>query len=142
MMTRTNGQWLVVVWLAAGCAQRDLSLVGQWDAFTETERDAVLDLRQDGSAEFQTEVWIAGERDNAQTTRLSGRWSAEDDVVIVEYPDGEARYRLSSKSTVDQTTEVPCRRLDPMDGFDLAGTDTLWNPPLTPLVAGVCLGND
>ena len=44
--------------------------------------------------------------------------------------------------TMDQSSEFPCRSLDPIDGFDLAGTDTLWNPPLTTLVASGCLADD
>ena len=141
-MDRKRLVLLVAILPATSCAQRDLSFAGGWESFTETHRAAFLDLRPDGTAEFQTQTWIAGERDNAQTTRLSGRWATRDDVVIVEYPEGEARYRLSSESTTDQTTEFPCHSLVPIEGFYLAGTDTLWNPPLTPSVAGSCLGEN
>lgn len=138
---RKNLLPLAMVLSAMGCAQRDLSLVGQWEAFTETHRDVSLELRQDGSAEFQVQTWIAGERQNAQTTRLAGRWSTKEDVVIVAFAEGEAQYRYSVESSGDPTIDFLCRGLTPIEGFDLVGTDKLWNPEITLAVAEACLSD-
>ena len=121
---------LAFVLLVVGCAQRDYSLVGKWEAFTETHRDASLELRKNGSAEFRMLTWVEGKRNRSEPTVLAGRWATKDDVVIVKLSEGEAQYRYSPNTRFPGEIEPLYRGLTPIAGHELVGHDILFNPPL------------
>ncbi len=122
---------LASVLFAVGCAQAqpDPALVGTWEAFTETHRRAVLDLRQDGSAAFLLIICCEGQPEEADSTMLTGHWTSKDAVVTVEFPEGVAQYRYAAQTKFDPTTEALFRGLTPIAGHEWVGHNKVWNPP-------------
>lgn len=75
---------VVTVLLSTGCGGRS-AIVGSYQTVTESERAVTLNLKEGGVAEIIMETWAAGEHDNRVEEKIPGRWSANGNIVTLEY---------------------------------------------------------
>jgi|GEM_PF-2864567 len=65
------------------------TVVGHYEAVTETEYNITLTIEPEGHARFEFVTWEADDSAPEQHEKLSGNWSRSGDMLTVHFPAGK-----------------------------------------------------